>query len=154
MSRRISTKKRFPEHDFNYDNFLVSLLINRVLQRGKKCLSRRIIYRCFFLVETRTSQNPILLFEKAIRNIRPRVQLKAKQTGRTIFQVPSLLTKFRSIALAIRWLVESSKKRSGKAMSFKLANELIEASKGIGNAIKKKEEIHKMAESNRAFLDL
>jgi len=81
MSRRISTKKRFPEKDFKYDNLLVSLLINRLLQEGKKRLSRRIVYKAFELMELRTNQNPILILEKAVRNISPRVQLKAKRVG-------------------------------------------------------------------------
>ncbi len=133
MSRRISTKKRFPERDSKYDNLLVSLLVNRILKSGKKRLAKRII------------------LEKAIRNISPRVQLKAKRVGGATYQVPTLLNKFRSTNIAVRWIVEFSKKRSGKGMSLKLANELLEAAKGLGNAIKKKEETHKMAEANKAF---
>jgi small subunit ribosomal protein S7 len=151
MSRRISTKKRFPEKDFKYDNLLVSLLVNRILQKGKKRLARRIVYKAFELIEFRTNQNPILILEKAVRNISPRVQLKAKRVGGATYQVPTLLNKFRSTNIAIRWVVEFSRKRSGKGMSLKLANELLEAAKGLGNAIKKKEETHKMAEANKAF---
>jgi small subunit ribosomal protein S7 len=151
MSRRISTKKRFPDRDFKFDNFLVSLLINRILKKGKKRLSRRIVYKAFELIEFRTNQNPLSIFEKAIRNISPRVQLKAKRVGGATYQVPTLLSKFRSTNIAIKWMVEVSKKRSGKGMPLKLANELLEAAKGSGNAIKKKEETHKMAEANKAF---
>jgi small subunit ribosomal protein S7 len=151
MSRRISTKKRFPERDSKFDNFLVSLLINRILKNGKKRLSRRLVYKSFELIEFRTNQNPILILEKAVRNISPRVQLKAKRVGGATYQVPTLLNKFRSTTIAVKWIVEFSKKRSGKGMSLKLANELLEASKGLGNAIKKKEETHKMAEANKAF---
>ena len=93
----------------------------------------------------------INLFEKAIRNISPRVQLKAKRVGGATYQVPTLLNKFRSTNIAVRWIVEFSRKRSGKGMSLKLANELLEAAKGLGNSIKKKEETHKMAEANKAF---
>ena len=151
MSRRISTKKRFPEKDPRYDNLLVSLLINRILKNGKKRLAKRIIYKSFELIEFRTNENPILILEKAIRNISPRVQLKAKRIGGATYQVPTLLNKFRATNIAVRWVVEYSRKRSGKGMSLKLANELLEGAKGLGNSIKKKEETHKMAEANKAF---
>jgi small subunit ribosomal protein S7 len=151
MSRRISTKKRFPEKDSKYDNLLVSLLVNRLLKSGKKRLSKRIVYKAFEFIQFRTNQNPILLLEKAIRNISPRVQLKAKRVGGATYQVPTLLSKFRATNIAVRWIVEFSRKRSGKGMSLKLANELLEAAKGLGNALKKKEETHKMAEANKAF---
>ena len=151
MSRRISTKKRFPKKDSKYDNLLVSLLINRLLKNGKKRLAKRIIYKSFELIEFRTNENPILILEKAIRNISPRVQLKAKRIGGATYQVPTLLNKYRATNIAIRWVVEFSRKRSGKGMSLKLANELLEASKGMGNSVKRKEETHKMAEANKAF---
>jgi small subunit ribosomal protein S7 len=151
MSRRISTKKRFPERDSKYDNLLVSLLVNRLLKNGKKRLSKRIVYKAFELIEFRTNQSPILILEKAIRNISPRVQLKAKRVGGATYQVPTLLTKYRATNTAIKWLVEFSKKRTGKGIVLKLANELLEAAKGMGNSIKKKEETHKMAEANKAF---
>ena len=151
MSRRISTKKRFPKRDSKFDNLLVSLLVNRILKSGKKRLAKRIVYKAFELIEFRTNQNPILILEKAIRNISPRVQLKAKRVGGATNQVPTLLNKFRSTNIAVRWIVEFSRKRAGKGMSLKLANELLEAAKGLGNSIKKKEETHKMAEANKAF---
>ena len=151
MSRRISTKKRFPERDSKYDNFLVSLLVNRILKKGKKRLAKRIVYKAFELIEFRTNQNPIFLLEKAVRNISPRVSLKAKRVGGATYQVPVLLSKYRSTTLAIRWILEFSKKRSGKGMTLKLANELLEAAKGLGNSIKRKEETHKTAEGNKAF---
>jgi small subunit ribosomal protein S7 len=152
MSRRISTKKRFPERDSKYDNLLVSLLVNRILKQGKKRLAKRIVYKAFQLIQFRTNQNPLFILEKAIRNISPRVQLKAKRVGGATYQVPTLLNKFRSTNIAVRWIVEFSRKRSGKGMALKLANELLEGAKGLGNAIKKKEETHKMAEANKAFL--
>lgn len=152
MSRRISTQKRFPEKDFNYDSLLVSLLVNRILKKGKKRLARRIVSKAFTFISLKTNQNPLLVLEKAIRNISPRVQLKAKRIGGATYQVPILLSRFKSTNLAVRWIVEFSKKRSGKGgMAVKLAQELIDAAKGIGNAVKKKEETHKMAEANKAF---
>ncbi len=154
MSRRISTKKRFPKRDSKYDNLLVSLLINRLLKSGKKRLATRIVYKGFELIEFRTNQNPILILEKAIRNISPRVQLKAKRIGGATYQVPTLLNKYKATNIAIRWVVEFSRKRSGKGMSLKLANELLEAAKGLGNSVKKKDETHKMAEANKAFAQM
>jgi small subunit ribosomal protein S7 len=154
MSRRISTKKRFPKKDAKYDNLLVSLLINRLLKSGKKRLATRIVHKGFELIEFRTNQNPILILEKAIRNISPRVQLKAKRIGGATYQVPTLLNKYKATNIAIRWVVEFSRKRSGKGMSLKLANELLEAAKGLGNSVKKKEETHKMAEANKAFAQM
>jgi small subunit ribosomal protein S7 len=151
MSRRISTKKRFPQRDSKYDNLLVSLLINRLLKCGKKLLAKRIVYKAFEFIEFRTNQNPLLILEKAIRNSSPRVQLKAKRIGGATYQVPTLVSKYSSANISIRWLVEYSRKRTGKGMSLKLANELLEAAKGLGNTIKKKEETHKMAEANKAF---
>ena len=154
MSRRISTTKRFPEKDSKYDNLLVSLLINRLLKSGKKRLATRIVYKGFELIEFRTNQNPILILEKAIRNISPRVQLKAKRIGGATYQVPTLLNKYKATNIAVKWVVEFSRKRSGKGMSLKLANELLEAAKGLGNSVKKKDETHKMAEANKAFAQM
>ena len=127
MSRRISTKKRFPERDTKYDNLLVSLLVNRILKSGKKRLAKRIVYKAFEFMEFEQIKILFLILEKAIRNISPRVQLKAKRVGGATYQVPTLLNKFRSTNIAVRWVVEYSRKRSGKGMSLKLANELLEA---------------------------
>ena len=154
MLRRISTKKRFPKKDSKYDKLLVSLLINRLLKNGKKRLATRIVNKGFELIEFRTNQNPILILEKAIRNISPRVQLKAKRIGGATYQVPTLLNKYKATNIAIKWVVEFSRKRSGKGMSLKLANELLEAAKGLGNSVKKKDETHKMAEANKAFAQM
>jgi small subunit ribosomal protein S7 len=125
--------------------------VNRILKSGKKRLARRIVYKAFELIEFRTNQNPILILEKAIRNSSPRVQLKAKRIGGATYQVPTLVSKFNSTNVCIRWIVTYSRKRAGKGMSLKLANELLEGAKGLGNSIKKKEEPHKMAEANTAF---
>jgi small subunit ribosomal protein S7 len=151
MSRRISTKKRFPKKDFKYDNFLVGLLINRILKSGKKNLAQRLAYNALELIKFRTDENPVYILEKAIRNISPRVQLKPKRVGGSTYQVPTLLNKYRATNIAVRWLVTLSKDRTGKSMSIKLANEILEAYKNSGVAIRKKEEIHKMAEANKAF---
>jgi len=151
MSRRISTKKRFPKRDSKLDSLLVSLLVHRVFRNGKKRLGKKIVYKAFDLIYLRTNQTPTLVLEKAIRNLSPRVQLKAKRVGGATYQVPTLLNKYRSTIIAVRWMVECSRKRAGKTMSIRLSNELMEAAKGVGSAIRKKEETHKMAEANKAF---
>lgn len=152
MSRRISTKKRFPEKDFNYDNFLVSLLINRVLKNGKKQLARRIVYKALITIQENLNENPIFILEKAIRNISPKVQLKSKRVGGATYQVPTVLTKLCSLTIAVRWLIEASKKQGSKKMHSKLSTEVLDASKKLGYAYRKKEETHKMAEANKAFI--
>lgn len=154
MARRISTQKRFPKTNFRYNSLLVSLLINKLLLEGKKRLAYKIVTKAFDLIYKRTNQKPVIIFEKAVRNSSPRIQLKPKRIGGATYQVPSLLTKFSATNLAIRWLISFSRKRSGKGIALKLANELIDAAKGSGNTIKKKEETHRMAEANKAFAKL
>jgi small subunit ribosomal protein S7 len=156
MSRKIFTKKKFPEKDLKYNNFLVNLLINRVLKNGKKNLAKRIVYQTFKLIELKTTENPIFIYEKAIRNGSPRVQLKPKRIGGATYQVPVLINRYFSVIIAIKWLIKNSKLRTGKGMSIKLANEILETAKGLNTSytIKKKEEIHKMAEANKAFIQL
>ena len=154
MARRISTKKRFPLKDLKYNSILVSLFINRILQKGKKRLALSILYNALNIIEEKTAKNPLLILEIAVRNCSPYVQLKSKRIGGATHQVPLLLSNFQSIKLAIRWIVQFSRKRAGKKISIKLANELLDASKGIGNVIKKKEETHKMAEANKTFFQV
>jgi len=152
MSRRISTQKRFPEKDFKYDSLLVSLLINRILKSGKKSLACRLVYKAFDLIELRATQKPLVIVEKALRNISPRVQVKPKRIGGATYQVPVLLNKYKATQLAIRWVVGFAKKRTGKGMALKLANEFLDAAKGLGNSVKKREETHKIAEANKAYV--
>lgn len=154
MSHRIVTKKRFPIKDLQYNSYLISLFINKLLKNGKKKLAFKIVANTFKFIQIRTKEDPLLIFEKAIKNISPKVQIKAKRIKGATYQVPSLLTKFRSTNLAIRWLIQYSIKRNGKNIATKLASEILDAVKGLGNAIKKKEETHKMAEANKAFLTL
>nr|QOU10601.1 ribosomal protein S7 [Pedospumella sp. Jangsampo120217C5] len=154
MSRRISTQKRFPEKDYKYDNLLVSILVNKILKSGKKRLARRIVYKAFELIEFRTGQSPMYIFEKALRNISPSVQVKAKRVGGATHQVPVLLSKYSATHLAIKWLVGFSRKRSGKGITIKLASEMIDGAKGIGSSVKKREETHKIAESNKAYTQI
>lgn len=152
MARKIQTRKRFPEQNIYSENFLLIFLINRVLKNGKKSLSRNLVYKAMSLMEAKTKKSGLYLLEKAIKNIRPKVQLKIERNKRSTMQIPIFVTKYKSTSTAIRWLLSAAKKRPGKNMSTKLASEILDASKGFGNAIRKKEEIHKAAEANKAFI--
>jgi small subunit ribosomal protein S7 len=143
MSRRNISKKRFPEADSVYNSYLVSLLITRILKSGKKTIAKTIVYQAFDIIKKKTNEDPLGVFEKAIRNASPIV-------GST-YQVPVEVSGFRATNLALRWIIRYANQRAGRSMSIKLANELIDTANDIGNTIKKKEETHKMAEANKAF---
>ena len=151
MSRRNISKKRFPEPDSIYNSYLVSLLITRILKSGKKNLAQKIVYQSFDIIKQKTNEDPLLVFERAIRNASPIVEVKARRVGGSTYQVPVEVSGFRATNLGLRWLIDYSTQRVGRSMAIKLANEIIDTSNDIGNTIKKKEETHKMAEANKAF---
>jgi len=151
MSRRNISKKRFPETDAVYDSYLVSLLIARILKSGKKTIAKKIVYEAFDIIKKKTNEDPLMVFEKAIRNASPIVEVKARRVGGSTYQVPIEISGFRATNLSLRWLIGYAKQRVGRSMAIKLANEIIDTSNDIGNTIKKKEETHKMAEANKAF---
>ena len=151
MSRRNIAKKRFPEPDSVYNSYLVSLLTARILKSGKKNLAQNIVTAAFEIIEQKTNQDPLLIFEKAIKNASPIVEVKARRIGGSTYQVPIEGSAFRATNLALRWILTYSKQRGGRSMAIKLANEIIDTSNEIGNTIKKKEETHRMAEANKAF---
>jgi small subunit ribosomal protein S7 len=151
MSRRNISKKRFPQRDSLYNSFLVSLLITRILKSGKKNLAKNIVHQAFEIVKKKTDQDPLEVFEKAISNASPVVEVKARRVGGSTYQVPIEVSGFRATNLSLRWILRYSNQRAGRSMALKLANEIIDTSNEIGNTIKKKEEIHKMAEANKAF---
>ena len=151
MSRRNISKKRFPQPDSLYSSFLVSLLITRILKSGKKNLAKNIVYQAFDIIKKKTDQDPLEVFEKAIRNASPVVEVKARRVGGSTYQVPIEVSGFRATNLSLRWILRYSHQRIGRSMAIKLANEIIDTSNEIGNTIKKKEETHKMAEANKAF---
>jgi len=128
------------------------MIINKILKKGKKNIAESILYKTLTLIELKTNKNPILILEKAIKNISPRVKLEATYVNKSTFQVPKILNLYYSTRIAIKWLIESSKKRSGKSMSVKLSNEVLDSLKGVGNSIKKREQIHRRAEANKAFI--
>ena len=151
MSRRNISKKRFQHTDEIYSSYLVSLLISRILKSGKKTIAKNIVYQAFDIIQKKTNQDPLSLFEKAIRNASPIVEVKARRVGGSTYQVPIEVSSFRATNLSLRWIIKYANQRAGRNMAIKLANEIIDTSNDIGNTIKKKEETHKMAEANKAF---
>lgn len=151
MSRRTNSKREFPISDPVYNSYLVSLLTVRILKSGKKTLAQRIIQETFEIIQERTKDDPIKVFEKAVKNASPVVEVKATRVGGSTYQVPIEVSGFRATNLSLRWLVRFARQRSGRTVSIKLANEFIDSSNGLGNAIRKKEETHRMAEANKAF---
>ena len=151
MSRRAVIKKRpVPPHPV-YNSRLISMLVRRLMRHGKKSVAHGIIYDAMKIIEERTGADPIVTFEKAIRNATPLVEVKARRVGGATYQVPMEVRSDRGIALAMRWLIQFSRSRAGKSMSSKLANELMDAANETGNAIRKREETHRMADANKAF---
>ena len=151
MSRRNISKKRFPQPDSIYNSYLVSLLITRILKSGKKTIAKKIVYEAFEIIKKKTDQNPLQIFEQAIRKSSPIIEVKARRVGGSTYQVPVEVSRFRATNLSLRWIIRYSGQRVGRSMSIKLANEIIDTANEIGNTIKKKEETHKMAEANKAF---
>jgi small subunit ribosomal protein S7 len=151
MSRRNNSRREFPAPDPIYNSFLISLLISRILKSGKKTLATKIIQETFEIIQERTSSDPMQIFEKAVKNASPVVEVKATRIGGSTYQVPLEVSRYRGTTLALRWLIKAAKERSGRTTTLKLASELIDASNSIGNAIRKRDETHKMAEANKAF---
>ena len=151
MSRRNISKKRFPQADSTYNSYLVSLLTTRILKSGKKTLAQNIVNGAFEIIKEKTNEDPLVIFEKAIKNASPVVEVKARRIGGSTYQVPLEVSGFRATNLSLRWLIRYSRERVGRSMSIKLAGEIIDTSNDIGNTIKKKEETHRMAEANKAF---
>ncbi len=151
MSRRKSAVKRTILPDARYDSQTVSKFINVLMYQGKKATAERIFYAAMDLVENRTSQPGVNIFKQALTNLKPVVEVKSRRVGGATYQVPVEVRPERRTALAMRWLISYSRDRNEKSMAEKLAAEVIAASKGEGNAIKKKEDTHRMAEANRAF---
>ncbi len=151
MSRRTRASKRPTAPDPVYNSRLISMLIQRIMLSGKKSIASRIVYDAMKTVEERTGQEALQVFEKAIKNATPLVEVKARRVGGATYQVPMEVRQDRGTALALRWLVQFSRKRSGRSMVNKLANEVMDASNETGSTIRKREETHKMAEANKAF---
>src|SRR5579885_1261716 len=151
MPRRQRVTRRVLLPDPRYNNRVVAKFINSLMKGGKKSLAERIMYQALDTIEARVNRPGIEVFEQAMRNATPVIEVKPRRVGGSTYQVPVEIRGDRRQALAMRWLIRSARARSGHSMSEKLANELMDAAAGQGATIKKREETHKMAESNKAF---
>ncbi len=151
MARRGKAERHSVAPDTKYNNLLISNFINRVMTRGKKTVASRAVYGAFDLIGDKTKKNPVEVFETALRNAGPNVEVRPRRVGGATLQVPVEVPSDRRVALAMRWLIANSRARGGKTYAEKLAGELMDAAANQGATIKKKEETHKMAEANRAF---
>jgi small subunit ribosomal protein S7 len=149
--RRAPAQKRSVDPDPVFRSALVSQVINKVLLKGKKDLARSIVYDALETVEKRTGQDPTVVLRRAIENLRPQVEVRSRRVGGSSYQVPVEVPPRRQNSLAIRWLVNYARQRREPMMAMRLANEILDASNNTGAAMKRKEDIHKMAESNKAF---
>ncbi|MCW6037916.1 30S ribosomal protein S7 [Spirulina subsalsa FACHB-351] len=151
MSRRTVVKKREVPPDPVYNSRLISMTVRRIMRHGKKSLASRLVYDALKIVGERTGNDPIEVFEQAIRNLTPLVEVKARRVGGATYQVPMEVRPNRGTTLALRWLSQYSRQRSGRTMAIKLANEIMDAANETGGAIRKREETHRMADANKAF---
>ena len=149
--RRNTPPKREITPDGKYNNVHVTMFVNRMMRGGKKSTAFKVMYGAFELIADRSSQDPVDIFETALRNVSPAVEVKPRRVGGSTYQVPVEVTTDRAIALAMRWLIQNARSRNGRGMSAKLAGELMDAAQGQGNSVRRKDEVHRMAEANRAF---
>ena len=134
-----------------YNSKVVTKLINQIMQDGKKGTAEKILYQAFDVVKEKTNQEPMEVYEKALENVKPLLEVKSRRVGGSNVQVPIEVDDDRSQALALRWIVNYAKTRNGKSMAENLANEIMDAANGVGGAVKKRDDVHKMAEANKAF---
>lgn len=151
MPRRYRPPRREAEPDPKYNSEIVARFINRAMQRGKKSLARRIVYEAFNIIEDKFHRNPLEVFNQAIRNVTPVLEVRPRRVGGATYQIPIEIQGDRRQSLAIRWLIKATQARPGKTMAEKLAHELWDASQNTGTAVKKREDTHRMAEANKAF---
>jgi small subunit ribosomal protein S7 len=151
MPRRREVSRREILPDPKYKNILVAKFINKIMERGKKSVAERILYRALEIMQEKTKEDPLKVFEKSVSNVKPVIEVKSRRVGGATYQVPTEIRPERRTALAIRWLISYAQERSEKSMEEKLAGELMDAANNRGGAIKKREDVHKMAEANKAF---
>ena len=149
--RRRQAFKRALIPDVRYNNELVARLINTIMTRGKKSLAQSIVYGAFDIVAEKTGEDALSVFKKAMENVRPTLEVKPKRVGGATYQVPMEVISRRSTTLAIRWMVNFSRQRKERSMAERLAAEIMDAANGLGASVKRREDVYKMAESNRAF---
>ncbi len=151
MARGKKIKKRILTPDLVYENVLVSKLINYVMKKGKKTIARKIVYSSFDIIKEKMKKEPVEIFDLAIKNASPVLEVKAKRVGGATYQIPREVRGDRKIALALRWILKAARSKKGKSMKESLAEEIMNAANNIGPAIKRKNDTHRMAEANRAF---
>ncbi|HEY9792233.1 MAG TPA: 30S ribosomal protein S7 [Candidatus Obscuribacterales bacterium] len=151
MPRRKVIAKRVPAPDAVYSSQVIQRFIHRMMQRGKKSTAQRLFYDSLDLVKERTKQEPMEVFNKALKNVTPLVEVKARRVGGSTYQVPVEVKQSRGNALATAWIIGNSRKRAGRSFAERLSAELIDAANGAGASVRKKDETHKMAEANKAF---
>ena len=151
MSRRHRAEKREITPDPKYHNEVVAKFMNSVMSQGKKSVAEKIVYGAFGIIETKTKQDPVPAFHEALENVKPAVEVRSRRVGGATYQVPVEVRPERRQALAIRWIIQAARDRSGHSMQEKLSAELLDAFNRRGNAVKKREDTHKMADANKAF---
>jgi small subunit ribosomal protein S7 len=151
MPRRREVPERIVIPDSKYNNKLVSKFIKCIMRDGKKSTAESILYSAFDIIENKTNESPVKIFEKAVENVRPMIEVKSRRVGGSTYQVPTEIRPSRRTALGIRWIISFARKRSERSMANKLAAEFLDAANNKGASIKKKEDTHKMAEANKAF---
>ncbi|MFA6252053.1 MAG: 30S ribosomal protein S7 [Candidatus Paceibacterota bacterium] len=144
-------KRKIISPDLVYNDVMVSKFINQIMMNGKKTIAQKIVYGSFDTIKEKTGQEPLDVFRAAIQNVSPILEVKPKRVGGATYQVPMEVKGNRRLSLAMKWMIATSRAKKGKSMREKLAEELIEASKNSGASVRKKENVHKMAEANRAF---
>jgi small subunit ribosomal protein S7 len=151
MPRRREITKRVILPDPKYKNILVAKFVNNLLKEGKKSIAESILYGAFDIIEKKAKESPVELFERAVNNVKPVIEVKSRRVGGSTYQVPTEVAASRRVALAIRWIISNAKDRAEKTMREKLAGEFIDAANNRGGSIKKRESVHMMAEANKAF---
>jgi len=151
MPRRYRPPRRVVEPDLRYNSELLAAFINKVMKRGKKSTARRLVYDAMDIIAQRTDTDPLAVFEQAVRNASPLLEVKPRRVGGATYQVPVEVSGHRRVSLAMRWLLASARNRAGKTFSQKMADELMDAARNTGVTVKRREDTHRMAEANKAF---
>ncbi len=151
MPRRYRPERRKIPGDLRYNNVTLQMFINRLMKHGKKSTAQRLVYDSFKIIEDRTKKDPLEVFEQAMHNVTPRIEVKPRRVGGATYQVPLEVSPHRQTSLAIRWMLQAARSRGGRSMEAKLAAEFIDAANKQGAAVKRKDDTHRMAEANRAF---
>lgn len=149
--RRKRAEKRIRIPDHKYNDVLVGRFINNIMKEGAKTVAQRIMYEAFDIIAEKTKSDPLEVFNKAITNVQPSIEVRSRRVGGSNYQIPTEVRPDRRIALAIKWILTYTRARNEKTMALRLANELMAASVGEGSSVKKKEDVHRMAEANKAF---